>query len=329
MSSQKQKKTCLILALCVVTIVACQGQQAEVTEQWLPPYLRLQLHAGKAQVQWPDSSEWSTVEGKASVIVEEEIGIIADEVQGAQFLFGDGSTLELVPQASIKLQNLRASPRLHVVLEEGTLLFAAQEATYEFVVPACLVTILSVPADFSIKVDDEGTHLIVKEGVAACARDTDTITLPPGQEMHVASAIAEPEITEYTDTDATATVLALTPSPKPTKTPAFSPTATPSPTSTATPTPTRTRPPSTRPPVSSASPSPPPPTSSPTQPPASNPPSRTKPKPQPTDPPPPPPTDPPPPPPTDPPPPPPTDPPPPPTDPPQPTEAPDRPTPTP
>jgi len=226
------------------------------------------------------------MEGRASIAVEEEVGMIADAVEGAQFRLGDGSALELAPQATVQLQNLRTFPRLHVVLQEGALLFVAQDTTYEFVVPACLVTILSVPARLSIEIDGEGTHLIIKEGVAACTTDTETITLPPGQEVHMASSDAQQEITEYTDAGATATVLALTPSPEPTTTPTSLPTDTS--TSTPTPTPRIVIPTSTQ---------TPPPTEPPTEPPPPPPA-----KPRPTKPPPPPPTKPPPPPPTEPPP---------------------------
>jgi hypothetical protein len=278
----KRRITCLLLAMFIISIAACQGQQSAVTEQWLPPYLRLQLRAGKVQVQWPGSSEWTTMEGKASLAVEEEISMIADSEEGVQFLLGDGSTLELAPQAAMQLQNLRTFPRLHVVLQEGALLFVAQETTYEFVVPACLITILSVPAHLSIEVDDEGTHLIVKEGVAACATDTETVTLPAGQEMHMASSDAGPEITEYTDAGTTATVLAVTPSPEPTTTPTPSPTNTPALTPTVViPTPTQTPPP-TEPPPPPAKPRPTEPPPPPTEPP----PPPTEPPPPPTEPPP-------------------------------------------
>jgi hypothetical protein len=285
MFAWKQRIICLLLAGFIISITACQGQQSAETEQWLPPYLRLQLRAGKVQVQWPDSSEWAVMEGRASIAVEEEIGMIADAVEGAQFRLGDGSALELAPQATVQLQNLRTFPRLHVVLQEGALLFVAQDSTYEFVVPACLVTILSVPARLNIEIDDEGTHLIVKEGVAACTTDTETITLPPGQEVHMASSDAQPEITEYTDAGATATVLALTPSPKPTTTPTSSPTDTPTPTPTPRPTveiviPTSTQVPPTEPPTN-----PPPPPSKPRP---TNPPPTKPPPPAPTEPPPPP-----------------------------------------
>ena len=299
MSIWKQKKICLLLVVSMVAIVACQCRQPAATERWLPPYLSLQLRAGKVHVRWSGSSEWTTMEGKASIAVEEEISMTADAAQSVQFLLGDGSTLELAPQAAMQLQSLRASPRLHVVLQEGTLVFAAQETTYEFVVPVCLVTILSVPAELNIRVDDEGTHLIVKKGVAACETDTETITLPPGKEMHVVSSLADAEITEYTDAGATATVLALTPSPKPTATPTLSPTSTPSPTITVvTPTPTRTPAPilATKTPVLTSTEPPPP-----SAPPPAESSSRTKPPPPPPTEPPPPPTEPPPPPPTEPP----------------------------
>jgi hypothetical protein len=294
MSIWKQKEICLLLLVSMITIVACQCQQPAATERWLPPYLSLQLQAGKVQVQWPGSSGWTTIEGKASIVVEEEISMTTDVEQSVQFLLGDGSTLELAPQATIQLQSLRASPRLHVILQKGTLLFVAQETTYEFVVPACMVTILSVPADLNIRVDDDGTHLIVKEGAAACETDMETITLPSGQEMHAVSSLADSEITKYTDAGATATVLALTPSPTPTATPTLSPTSTPSPTITVvTPTPTRTPAPilvTKTPVLTPTEPSPPPPPPAPAEPP-----SRTKPPPPPTEPPPPPPTEPPPP----------------------------------
>jgi hypothetical protein len=309
MPSWKLKTIGLLLAVSVLSLTACQDQQPTAAEQWLPPYLHLQLRAGKAQVQWPGSSGWTTVEGKASIAVEEEIGMIADMEQGAQFLLGDGSTLELEPQTRMQLQNLHTFPRLHMVLQEGALLFVAQGTTYEFVVPACLVTILSAPAHLDIRVKDGGTHLVVQEGAIACETDAGIITLPSGQEMHMASPDAEPEITEYTDTEPTATVLALTPSSKSTTTTP----PTPTPTSTPTPTPTATPPP-----VTQAPPTPTNPPAPPTEPPAPPPTKRPRQtEPPPTNPPPPPPTNPPPtnPPPTNP--------------PPRPTEPPERPTPTP
>ena len=313
MPSWRQIKIYLLLAVSILSLAACRGQQPTTSDQWLPPYLRLQLNAGKAQVQWPGSSEWTTIEGKASIAIEEEIGMIADEVQSAQFLLGDGSTLELAPQAKMQLQNLRTVPRLHMVLQEGELLFVAQGTTYEFVVPACLVTILSAPANLSIRVNDEGTHLIVREGVAACATEMETLTLPSGREMHMASSDAKPVITEYTEGAATATVPAGTPATGSTATPSPSPTSTPTLTPTATiPPSTPTLPPPTEPPPAPTEP-PPQPTKRSGGSGGSDSPQPTKAPPQPTNPPPPP-----------------TNPPPPPTDPPPPpTDKPKRPTPTP
>ena len=284
----------LLLATLMVLIAACQSPP-EATEQWAPPYLQLHLHAGKARVQWPSASGWMTMEGKASILIEETVRIIADAVEGAQFHLGDGSAIELAPGAVLEVQNPRTFPRLQVILQDGSLLFVAQGPSYELVMPAGSATPLSIPSRIRIEVNGEATHLVVKEGAVTCVLEGGSVTLLAGQEMYVSSG-EEPEVTEFHDTSATATASAMTflPSATPSgfeATPTPTPTTTPTPSPTATPTRRRvvpTRTPTPLPPTDTPPPPPPPP---PTQPPPTQPPPT---EPPPTEPPPPPPTEPPP-----------------------------------
>jgi hypothetical protein len=271
----------LLVALVVIT-AACRSQPTP-TAQWLPPYLQLRLQAGKAQVQWTGASDWMTLEGKASILIEETVRIVADAIEGAQFSLGDGSGLELGPEAVLEVQNPRTLPRLQVILEEGSLLFDARDPSYDLITPVGSVTLLSIPSRVSIEVSDDTTHVVVEEGAVSCVLENETVTLLASQEM-VASFGEELEVTEFYDVSATATASALalsagptpseaetTPTPTPTMTP------TPSPTPTATPrvvwTPTSTPPPPTDTPKPSSSHKPPPPTQPPpTQPPPTQPP---------------------------------------------------------
>jgi hypothetical protein len=293
----------LLLTVLVVLVAACQRAPA-ATEQWMPPYLDLHLYAGKAQVQWSDGSEWNKLEGKASIVIENKGRITADAVEGAQFYLGDGSTLEMGPGTVIEVQNPRTFPRLQVVVRDGSLLFFAQKPSYEFVIPACSVTLLSVPALIRVEVNGETTRLAVEEGAVTCELETGTLTLPTCREMTVRPGEEEPDVTEFCTPN---TVIAPpTPTPSPDSTPlGFELTATPSPS--ASPTPSPTPMPTRREVVPTFTPTPVPPT----KPPAPPKPRPTKPPPPPTEPPPPPP---------------PTEPPPPPTEPPEPTRAPPEPT---
>ena len=59
----------LLTALALVT-AACQPAPA-ATEQWIPSYLEMNLYSGTAQLQWPGESEWTAMEGKASLTIRE------------------------------------------------------------------------------------------------------------------------------------------------------------------------------------------------------------------------------------------------------------------
>jgi hypothetical protein len=272
-------------------------------------------------MQSPGESEWTVLESGADIIVTETYRLIADAVEGAEFSVGDGSLLDMSPGAIIEIKNPRTLPRLQVTLREGTLLFTAQEPSYELFTSACPVSLLSIPSTIEIEVNGETTRLAIEEGAATCALEEKTLTLPMCREL-LLRPDEEPEVSVF--------CTASTPTPPPVMT--ISPSSTPwwsdsTQTLTATtsiPTPTTTPTPTLVPPTAlptDTPTSPPPPTSRPRPEPT---------KPPPTEPPPPPPTEPPPPPPTEPPPtePPPTEPPPPPNTP-RPTEVPSRPTSTP
>ncbi len=264
----------MLVILFSISIIACQSSPT-VTEQWTPPYLQLHLCAGKAQLQWPDASERTTMEDQASITIEERCQIIADALEGALFCLGDGSTLELASEAVVDVQNPHTFPRLQITLQDGSLLFVAQEPSYEFIMPACSVTLLSVPSRIRVEINGETTRLAVEEGAVTCALETKTLTLPTCREMYVRPG-EEPEVTEF------CIASTVVPSPTPTLSPSstpweLEPTATsfPLPTPTLTPrrvvpTPTRRRivPTPTHTPVLPAdTPPPPPPPPANTQPP--------------------------------------------------------------
>jgi hypothetical protein len=265
----------LLLAVVVVLIAACQ-RAPTATEQWVPSYLELNLYAGRAQLQWPGESEWTTLEGKASVTIRDGGRISADATEGAKFLLGDGSMLELSPEATIEVQSPRTLPRLQVVVENGSVLFFGQKPSYEFTVPACPVKLLSVPSLIRIEVDGETTRLAVDEGAVTCELETETLTLPTCRQMTIRAG----EVPDVTDFCTPSTVVSPpTPTPTPqgfdpgtTSTPSLTPTSTPTiagptptrggmiPTSTHTPVPPTAKPEQPKPKKTEPPPTEPPPT---------------------------------------------------------------------
>jgi hypothetical protein len=223
----------LLTALAVSSVAACQ-RAPEVTEQWAPPYLEIHLFAGKVQVQAAEGSEWTTIEGKAGFTLGERGQIVADAVEGAQLFLGDGSTLELDPGTTLELRSPRTLPRLQVIVQEGVLLFFAQKPSYEFIISALPVTLLSVPSLIRIEVHGETTRLAVEEGAATYQGETGALTLPTCREM-VVEAGEEPDVTEFCAPSTMVPPSTASPTP-----PGFEPTATPSTSATPTPTPTPT-----------------------------------------------------------------------------------------
>jgi hypothetical protein len=226
----------LLLTTLAVFAAACQSTPA-ATQQWTPPYLELHLYAGKAQVQWSNRSEWTTMEGKAGIVIDDRGRISADTTEGAQFYLGDGSTLELAPGAMIEVINPRTFPRLQVAVQDGSILFTAQKPSYEFVMPDCPVTLLSVPALVRIEVNGQTTRLAVEEGAVTCKLGTETLTLPTCREMYLRPG-EEPDVAEFCTPSTAASPRTPTPSPSPTP-PGFEPTLTPTAAPSFTPTPTR------------------------------------------------------------------------------------------
>jgi hypothetical protein len=229
----------LLLVVVAILIAACQ-RAPTATEQWVPSYLELNLYAGKAQLQWPGESEWTAMEGKASVTIKDGGRISTDATEGAKFFLGDGSMLELSPETTIEVQSPRTIPRLQVVVETGSVLFFGQKPSYEFAVPACPVKLLSIPSLIRIEVDGETTRLAVDEGAVTCELETETLTLPTCRQMTVRAG----EVPDVTDFCTLSTVVSPpTPTPTPqgfepstTSTPSLAPTSTPT---IAGPTPTR------------------------------------------------------------------------------------------
>ncbi|MDY7079042.1 MAG: hypothetical protein SXV54_19170 [Chloroflexota bacterium] len=258
----------LLLAVLAIIVVACQGPPTAATEQWTPPYLQLHLSAGKAKVQWPNTSEWITLEGETSIAIQETGRIIADETEGVQFSLGDGSTLELSPGAVLEAQNPRTFPRLQVTLRDGSLLFVAQKPSYEFLLPTCSVTFLSIPSEIKVEINGEAVNLAVEEGAITCALEAEKLTLTTCQGTHLVQG-EEPEVTKFcvASTEIAPPTPTLSPSPtpwwaEPTATPFPSPSSSPTPTHTLTPTRRRVWPtltPTPVPPTDTPPPPPPPP----------------------------------------------------------------------
>ena len=284
----------LLLAAVAVLIAACQ-RAPTATEQWIPSYLELNLYAGRAQLQWPGESEWTTLEGKASVTIRDGGRISADATEGAKFLLGDGSMLELSPETTIAVQSPRTLPLLQVVVENGSILFFGQKPSYEFAVPACPVKLLSVPSLIRIEVDGETTRMAVDEGAVTCELETETLTLPTCRQMTIGTGKV-PDVTDFCTLSTVVSPPTPTPTPqgfKPTttSTPSLIPTSTPTiagptptrsgviPTSTHTPVPPTAKPEQPKPKKTEPPPTEPPPTKAPpTKPPKPEP---TKPEPTP------------------------------------------------
>jgi hypothetical protein len=273
----------LLLAVVAILIAACQ-RAPTATEQWVPSYLELNLYAGKAQLQWPGESEWTAMEGKASVTIRDGARISAAAVEGAKFLLGDGSMLELSPEATIEVRSPRTIPHLQVVVETGSVLFFGQKPSYEFAVPACPVKLLSIPSLIRIEVDGETTRLAVDEGAVTCELETETLMLPTCRQMTVRAG----EVPDITDFCTLSTVVSP---PTPTPTPqGFEPTTTSTPSLTPTSTPTIAGPtPTRRGVIPTSTHTPVPPTAKPerpkpkdTEPPPTQPPPTEPPKPEPT-----------------------------------------------
>ncbi|MEE9617716.1 MAG: FecR domain-containing protein [Anaerolineae bacterium] len=306
LSAHKMVVSRLLPIVLAGLVVACQSTSTGVG-QFTPPYLQLRLCGGGAQLRWSDSSEWTAMEGEISVDGSGQI--VADAAEGARFCLGDGSTLELAPGVTVEVQNPRVFPRLRVTLLDGSLLFEAQQPSYEFVVPVGSVTILDVPARLRIDVSEGRTHVLVEEGAVACALEMRTLTLLACWEMYAVAREegeepVEPLVIDYCAANAIPGLPTLTPFPSPTRweaEPTATPTLSPTPSSTPSPTLTPTRRRVTNTPTSMPVTAPPATAPPATRPPATKPPA-TAPPPPPTDEPPPPPTDEPPPPPTEPPP---------------------------
>lgn len=289
LSAHKRVLSRLLPIVLVGLVVACQST-ATGNGQFTPPYLRLRLCGGEAQVRWSDSSEWTAMEGEISVDGSGQI--VADAAEGARFCLGDGSTLELAPGVTVEVQNPRVFPRLRVTLSDGSLLFEAQRPSYEFVVPVGSVTLLDVPSRLRIEVSEDRTHVVVEEGAVACSLETRTLTLLACWEMYAVAREegeepVEPLVIDYCAANAVPGLPTLTPFPSPTRweaEPTATPTLSPTPSSTPSPTLTPTRrgmtrtptpmpvtaPPATAPP--STAPPPPPTAPPPTAPPPTAPP---------------------------------------------------------
>lgn len=306
----------LLLIALVLATAACQGTPA-ATEQWIPSYLEMNLYSGTAQLQWPGESQWTDMEGKASLTIREGGRISTDAANGAKFFLGDGSTLELDPGTTIEVQNPRTFPRLQMIVENGSILFFAQKPSYEFALPTGRVALLSVPSLIKVEVTDEVTRLAVEEGAVTFEMETETLTLPTCRQMVVRPG-AQPEISDFCTLSTVVAPPTATSSPSPTPpgfvasaTPPASPTPTTTPTRRGTPTtpaggnaistptytpapptpeppsskPKNTKPPPTQVPQPTAKPTdpPPPPTAKPTEPrPTVEPPKPTPEPPQPT-----------------------------------------------
>ncbi|HEC33732.1 MAG TPA: hypothetical protein ENI37_03325 [Chloroflexi bacterium] len=212
--SAHRRVACLLLLTVLAGLLAACRDSPPATGSFTPPYLRLRLCGGEAQSQWPGSSEWIEMGGE--VIVKDVIRVIAGEMDGARFCLGDGSMLELAPGVEVEARNPHVFPRLQVMLQDGSLLFEAQGPSYEFVLPACSVTFLSVPSRLWIEVSDQTTHLMVEEGAVNCALETETLTLFTCREMYAGPG-EEPRVTDFCVGDATPATLEWTPLPRPTR----------------------------------------------------------------------------------------------------------------
>jgi len=296
----ERKFFCLLWAALLMLVVSCQPYPMP-TERFIPTYLRLRLCGGAARVQLGDSSEW--VEMRGEVSIDDAGRIMADASEGAQICTGDGSRLDMTPEATIAVQNPQTFPRLEVTLEKGGLQFEAQKPSYEFILPGCTLTLREIPTSLHVELVDDGRmYMQVEEGAIDClwdgeeGQEAETLTLTMCQEVYIKGG-EKPEVGQFCKPRTpTPTPLLADPSPSPTRwstqptrtatvtettamaspTPTNMPTSTPGsalPTWTPTPLPTNTPPPP--PPTSKPKPKPtePPPTNPPpTNPPPTNPP---------------------------------------------------------
>lgn len=235
-----------VLVLLASLLTACQGA-AQPTEKPLPAYLQLLPCGGKPQVRWSGSSEWLAVE--APIDLDTDARIAAEGDDEGRLCAADGSVVELAPQTAIDVGPTQDGSRLAIALQEGSLLFLALEPTYQFVAPACLVSVSDVPARVSVALNSKTTRLRVEEGKAICVMETETITLETCSEV-IAAPGAEPEIGQYclaaplpAATPVSRSPTPVTPTREPTGTPTatVTPSPTPSATPTSTPTPTAIR----------------------------------------------------------------------------------------
>jgi len=261
------------LAVCVLLVLAsttaCQPTPT-TTEQFLPPYLRLRLCAGEAQMTQAGSSQWTPmprevgIEGKAQVSSSTEGGV--------RLCFGDGSTLELAPETTVELSDPGVFPRLQLTVIEGSVLLRGTQRSYEFVLPECSVTLLSVPSRLRVKSEGETARLTVETGSATCTYRAEALVLTECWGVYALPG-REPLVSNFCAAMATATAEAMAHTPSPTPEGAG---ATASPTPSPSPAPTREgTPPTPTPPPPTDTPLPPPPPPPNTRPPPTNTPAPT------------------------------------------------------
>lgn len=130
------------------------------------------------------------------ITVQGKCKIIADTAEGAQFLTGDGSVLELTSGAAIEMQNPRIFPWLQIILQNGGLVFTAQSDSYEFIAPTGSVKLLSTPLQLQIELGDEGARVAVEEGSVTYTADAEVLTLTECQETYAKSG-EKPRVDEF------------------------------------------------------------------------------------------------------------------------------------
>ncbi|MFW6135666.1 MAG: hypothetical protein ACOC7N_02465 [Chloroflexota bacterium] len=263
----RRETTALLLGGLVALVCACQPAPPP-TEAFIPAYLRFRLCGGAAQIRQADASEWTPMEKQVNI--QESVEIAADGEDGAEICIGDGSTLELLPGAAIRLDELHPLPRVQLTLQQGGIRFETDKRSYEFVVPGCDLGLVRVPTKILVEVQGTKTHMLVEEGTVKCTLETGMLRLfSECEEVYLAPG-EEPDVGEHCHLNLAPTPATVSPTPEtptPTRTPTSTPT--PSPTPTATRTPTLTPTPTRR--VIRATPTPTPtplpPTATPTEPP--------------------------------------------------------------
>jgi hypothetical protein len=188
------------------------------------------------------------------VNIQETAEVAASEEQGAEICISDGSKLELLPGATVRLEELHPLPRLQMTVQQGEVRFETEQRSYEFVLPGCVLGLVRVPTSIIVELEGAGAQLRVEEGTVKCNLETGVLRLfSECEEVYLASG-EEPEVSEYCEvaatglvTDTTTTLPAVeaatatatptsvvTATSTPTPTPTSTPTAPPSPTPTAT-----------------------------------------------------------------------------------------------